>query len=189
MHKNPSASQGPAELLALSILQGYNLKQMGLNSADYIHTLAEATKLAMADRDKYLGDANFIKIPYRGLLSEEYAVERRKLIDPAAASLELRPGHPEKFDSDYAPVDRPDDYNLTGEGDHNGDTSYISVVDRQRNAVSFTPSLHSGFGTKIVMGNLGFILNCRADYFSLVHGHANALEPESGRAARCRERW
>jgi gamma-glutamyltranspeptidase / glutathione hydrolase len=177
VHKNPSASQGPAELLALSILQGYDLKKMGHNSADYIHTLAEATKLAMADRDKYLGDMDFIKIPYHGLLSEDYAAERRKLIDPARASLELRAGHPEKFDSGFSPVDRPDDYNLTGEGDHDGDTSYIAVVDRERNAVSFTPSLHSGFGTKIVMGNLGFILNCRADYFSLVHGHANALEP------------
>jgi gamma-glutamyltranspeptidase/glutathione hydrolase len=177
VHKNPSASQGPAELLALNILQGYDLKQMGHNSADYIHTLTEATKLAMADRDKYLADTSFVKIPYRGLLSEGYAAERRKLIDPAAASLEFRPGHPEKFDSDYTSVDRPDDYTLTGEGDHSGDTSYISVVDQERNAVSFTPSLHSGFGTKMVMGGLGFILNCRGDYFSLVHGHANELLP------------
>ena len=136
VYKNPSASQGPAELLALSILQGYDLKKMGHNSADYIHTLAEATKLAMADRDKYLGDMDFIKIPYRALLSEGYAAERRKLIDPARASLELRAGHPEKFDSEFAPVDRPDDYNLTGEGDHNGDTSYIAVVDRNE-----TPSV------------------------------------------------
>jgi gamma-glutamyltranspeptidase / glutathione hydrolase len=177
VHKNPSASQGPAELLALSILQGYDLKKMGHNSADYIHTLAEATKLAMADREKYFSDADFVKVPYRGLLSDEYAAERRKLIDPARASLELRAGHPEKFDSGFTPVNRPDDYNLTGEGDHNGDTSYIAVVDRERNAVSFTPSLHSGFGTKIVLGDLGFILNCRAEYFSLVRGHANALEP------------
>jgi gamma-glutamyltranspeptidase/glutathione hydrolase len=177
VHKNPSASQGPAELLALNILQGYDLKKLGHNSADYIHTLVEATKLAMADRDKYLGDEDFIKIPYRGLLSEEYAAERRQLIDPSKASLELRAGHPEKFDAGFASEDRPDDYTVTGEGDHNGDTSYLSVVDRQRNAVSFTPSLHSGFGTKIVMGNLGFTLNCRADYFSLVHGHANALAP------------
>jgi gamma-glutamyltranspeptidase/glutathione hydrolase len=177
MHKNPSASQGPAELLALSILQGYDLKKMGHNSADYIHTLTEATKLAMADREKFLGDTDFVKIPYRGLLSEEYAAERRKLIDPEKASLELRAGSPEKFDSDFAPVARPDDYTLTGEGDHDGDTSYIAVVDKDRNAISFTPSLHSGFGTKVVMGELGFVLNCRGDYFSLVDKHANALAP------------
>ncbi len=177
VNKNPSASQGPAELFALGMLKGYDLKSMGHNSADYIHTLAEATKLAMADRDKYLGDMDFIKIPYQGLLSEPYAAERRKLIDPQKASLVLREGQPEKFEAEYHPVKRPDDYDVTGEGDHDGDTSYIGVVDQQRNAVSFTPSLHSGFGTKVVIGELGFTLNCRADYFSLVAGHANALEP------------
>ncbi|HUQ93191.1 MAG TPA: gamma-glutamyltransferase [Bryobacteraceae bacterium] len=177
VHKNPSASQGPAELFALSILQGFDLKKMGHNSADYIHTLAEATKLAMADREKYLGDMDFIRIPYKGLLSEQYAVERRKLIDPARASMELRAGRPDQFEPAYTPVSRPDDYNTTGNGDHDGDTSYIGVVDAQRNAVSFTPSLHSGHGTKVVMGDLGFPLNCRGDYYSLVDGHANALEP------------
>lgn len=176
VHKNPSASQGPAELFALSMLQGYDLKSMGHNSADYIHTLAEAIKLAMADRDKYLGDMDFIQIPYKGLLSGEYGAERRKLIHPKRASLQFRAGHPEKFEPGFAVVNRPDDYSLTGDGDHSGDTSYIGVVDQQRNAVSFTPSLHSGFGTKVVMGDLGFALNCRADYFSLVPGHANALQ-------------
>ncbi len=177
VNKNPSASQGPAELFALSILQGYDLKTMGHDSADYIHTSAEATKLAMADRDKYLGDMDFIKIPFQGLLSAPYAAERRRLIDQQKASLELREGHPEKFQPEFRPVKRPDDYDLTGEGDHVGDTSYIGVVDQERNAVSFTPSLHSGFGAKMVMGDLGFTLNCRGDYFSLVAGHANALEP------------
>src|SRR5438876_9243394 len=175
--KNPSASQGPAELFALSILQGYDLKGMGHNSAAYIHTLAEATKLAMADRDKYLGDMDFVKIPYAGLLSEPYGAERRQLIDPQKASLELRAGNPEKFQPDFSPVKRPDDYDITGEGDHAGDTSYIGVVDQQRNAVTFTSSLHSGHGTQVVTGDLGFPLNCRADYFSLVAGHANALAP------------
>ena len=66
VYKNPSASQGPAELFALNILEGYDLKKMGQNSADYIHTSAEAIKLAMADRDTYLGDMDFIKIPYHG---------------------------------------------------------------------------------------------------------------------------
>jgi gamma-glutamyltranspeptidase / glutathione hydrolase len=177
VHKNPSASQGPAELFALNILQGYDLKSMGHNSAEYIHTLAEATKLAMADREKYLGDSDFIKIPYRGLLSAEYAAERRKLIDRQKASLELRPGQAEKYEPGFGPVNRPPDFQVTGEGDHNGDTRYIAVVDRARNAVTFTPSLHAGHGTKIVMGDLGFVLNCRGDYFSLVDGHANALAP------------
>jgi gamma-glutamyltranspeptidase/glutathione hydrolase len=177
MHKNPSASQGPAELLALNILKGYDLQGMGHDSANYIHTSAEAVKLAMADRDKYLGDMDFIKIPYVGLLSEPYGVERRKLIDPQRASLELRAGLPERFEPGFTSVKRPDDYNINGVGDHVGDTSYIGVVDQQRNAISFTPSLHSGHGTKVVMADLGFPLNCRGDYYSLVAGHANALEP------------
>src|SRR5580698_5435570 len=79
VYKNPSSSQGPAELLALNLLEGYDLKKMGLNSAEYIHTSAEAIKLAMADRDTYMGDMDFIQIPYQGLLSKEYAAERRKL--------------------------------------------------------------------------------------------------------------
>jgi gamma-glutamyltranspeptidase/glutathione hydrolase len=177
VYKNPSATQGPAELLMLTLLEGYDLKAMGHNSADYIHTAVEAVKLAMADRDTYLGDMDFIRIPYEGLLSENYAADRRKLIDEEKASLEFRPGEPEKYMSGFQPVQRPRDFTLDGEGDHTGDTSYIAVVDERRNAVSFTPSLHANFGGKVVMGNLGFLLNCRGDYYSLVPGHANALEP------------
>ena len=178
VYKNASASQGPAELLALNILEGYDLRKMGLNSADYIHTSVEALKLAMADRDTYLGDMDFIRIPYAGLLSKDYATERRKLIDPSKASAEFRPGDVTAYaGADYKPVDRPRDVAMRGNADHEGDTSYISVVDHDRNMISFTPSLHSAFGTKVVLGNLGFILNCRGDYYSLVPGHANALEP------------
>ena len=178
VYKNASSSQGPAELFALNILEGYDLKKMGQNSADYIHTSAEAMKLAMADRDTYLGDMDFIKIPYSGLLSKEYAAERRKLIDPAHASLEFRPGDVTPYaGSTYEPVEHPRDVDMRGNADHNGDTSYIAVVDKARNMISFTPSLHSAYGSKVVIGSLGFIFNCRGDYYSLVPGHANALAP------------
>ena len=177
IYKNASASQGPAELFALRILEGYDLKAMGHNSADYIHTSVEATKLAMADREKYLGDMDFIKIPYAGLLSKEYAAERRAMIDKNAASLAFRPGTAEKFTSDATPLDRPVKINTSDFADHDGDTSYIAVIDSARNMISFTPSLHSAFGDGVVMGNLGFILNCRGDYYSLEPGEANALAP------------
>jgi gamma-glutamyltranspeptidase/glutathione hydrolase len=177
IYKNPSASQGPAELIALNLLEGYDLKAMGLNSPDYIHINVEAMKLAMADREKYLGDMDFIKIPYAGLLSKDYARERRKLIDPGRASLELRPGSPEKFMRGIPPPGRQIHAVLEGHADHQGDTSYIGVVDKDRNMVSFEPSLHSLFGTGVVMGNTGIIFNCRGDYYSLVRGEANALEP------------
>ncbi len=177
IYKNASASQGPSELFALRILEGYDLKAMGHNSADYIHTSVEATKLAMADREKYLGDMDFIKIPFAGLLSKEYAAERRALIDKSTASLTFRPGTAEKFTSDVKPLDRPVKITTSDFADHDGDTSYIAVVDSSRNMITFTPSLHSAFGTGVVMGNLGFIFNCRGDYYSLEPGEANALAP------------
>lgn len=178
VYKNASSSQGPTELFALNILEGYDLKKMGLNSADYIHTTVEAMKLAMADRERYLGDTDFISIPYSGLLSKEYAASRRKLIDAAKASLELRPGDVGPYaGAGYEPVTRPPDVDLKGNADHEGDTSYIATVDKDRNLISFTPSLHSAFGTKVVIDGLGFLFNCRGDYYSLVPGHANALEP------------
>jgi gamma-glutamyltranspeptidase/glutathione hydrolase len=177
IYKNPSASQGPAELIALNLLEGYDLKAMGHNSADFLHTNVEAVKLAMGDREKYLGDMDFIKIPYDGLLSKDYAAERRKLIDPAKASLDLRPGMPEKFVAEEPALDRPVHEVLDGIASHTGDTSYIAVVDKDHNMVSFEPSLHSLFGTGVVMGDTGIIFNCRGDYYSLVRGEANALEP------------
>jgi gamma-glutamyltranspeptidase/glutathione hydrolase len=177
VYKNPSATQGPAELIALNLLETYDLKAQTHNSPDYIHTSAEAVKLAFADRDKYLGDEDFIRIPWAGLLSKDYARERRKLIDPAKASLEFRPGVAEKFAPGVSAIERPTDINFRGDSNEEGDTSYICVVDKDRNVVSFEPSLHTGFGTNVVMGTLGFSFNCRGDYFSLVAGHANALAP------------
>jgi gamma-glutamyltranspeptidase/glutathione hydrolase len=177
VYKNASATQGPAELFALNILEGFDLKAMGHNSLAFLHTSVEAVKLAMGDREKYLGDMDFIKIPYAGLLSKEYAAERRKLISPDKASYELRPGNPEQFMKEASPLHRAVRVNLEGDADHTGDTSYIGVVDKDRNMISFEPSLHSSFGTGVVMADTGLIFNCRGDYFSLVAGEANALEP------------
>jgi gamma-glutamyltranspeptidase/glutathione hydrolase len=153
--------------MALRILETYDLKALGHNSADFIHASVEALKLAMADRERFLGDMDFVSIPYDVLLSKDYARQRRALIDPAKASLELRPGAPGPRVSAV----------LDGDADHEGDTSYIAVVDKDRNMVSFEPSLHSAFGTGVVMGETGIIFNCRGDYYSLVRGEANALEP------------
>lgn len=175
--KNPSANQGPAELFTLNLLEGYDLRAMGHNSATYVHTCVEAIKLAFADREKYLTDTDFMEIPFDGLLSKDYARERRALINPDQASLEFRPGVPELFTHGRRVLPRPYHANRDGQADHEGDTSYIGIVDRERNLVSCTPSLHSSFGTGVVMGDLGFIFNCRGDYFTLVPGEANALEP------------
>jgi len=181
VYKNMSNTQGPAELILLNILEGYDLKAMGHNSADYIHTSTEALKLAFADREKFLGDMDFIKIPFEGLLSKEYAADRRKLIDAGRASLEMRPGNPDKFvkgtSQQRGGGGETLAVNLDGNASHDGDTSYIAVIDQARNMVGFMPSLHSGWGTGVVMGDLGFVFNCRGDYYSLVPGEANALVP------------
>ncbi len=178
VYKNRSNTQGPAELILLNILEGYDLKAMGHNSAEYIHTSAEALKLAFADREKFLGDTDFINIPFEGLLSKEYAADRRKLIDPNHASLELRPGNPQKFvKGSQAGLFQEPVVNLDGNASHDGDTSYIAIIDDNRNMIGFMPSLHSGWGTGVVMADLGFIFNCRGDYYSLVPGEANALAP------------
>jgi gamma-glutamyltranspeptidase/glutathione hydrolase len=175
--KNASSNQGPTELIALNLLEGFDLKTLGHNSAPFLHLSAEALKLAMADREKYLGDASFVEIPFAGLLSKEYARQRRKLIDPTRASFELRPGAAESFLPGHPPLDRPLDYQIQKDADHEGDTSYLNAADAAGNIVSFEPSLHSAFGTGVVMGDLGFIFNCRGDYFSLKPGTANALAP------------
>ena len=176
VYKNASSSQGPAELFMLNILEGYDLKQMGHNTPEYIHTSVEALKLAFADREQ-LGDTDFVRIPFEGLLSKSYAAERRKLIDPNNASLEIRPGNPERFMKTTQPASRVPAASV-GDADYSReDTSYIAVVDKDRNMVSFEPSLHSGFGTGVVMGDLGFILTCRGDYYSLTPGEPRSLEP------------
>ena len=79
-------------LETLNLLEGYDLRSMGHNSPEYLHTVVEAVKLAFADRDRYYGDPKFSRIPEDTLLSKDYAADRRKLIDPAHASLEHRPG-------------------------------------------------------------------------------------------------
>jgi len=179
VYKNMSNTQGPAELIMLNMLEGFNLKAMGHNSAEYIHTGVEALKLAFADREKFLGDMDFIKIPFEGLLSKAYAADRRKLIDPAHASLEMRPGNPEKYmtGTQAQEFGRDVAVNLNGNASHDGDTSYIAIIDGDRNMIGFMPSLHSAWDTGVVMGDLGFIFNCRGDYYSLVPGEANALLP------------
>ena len=131
-------SQGPGMLEALNILEGYDIQALRLNSADYIHTLVEALKLAYADRDTYYGDPKFNKIPTETLLSKEYAAERRKLIGEQA-SLEFRPGkigdkpmqHP--FYADIQRYKIPDALMAK-------DTTCVDAIDKDGVAFSATPS-------------------------------------------------
>jgi len=160
-------TQGPVFLQQLSILEGYDLAAMGHNSPEYIHLLLEAAKLSFADREKYYGDPDFVDVPLGSLLSPEYAAERRKLIDPDKASMELRPGN--------APAEIP--VKKEGGSDlHKGDTTHLDAVDRWGNMLSATPS-GGWFRSSPVIEGLGFPLGTRMQMFYLDPDHANALMP------------
>jgi gamma-glutamyltranspeptidase/glutathione hydrolase len=158
-------TQGPVMIEALNILEGYDLKAMGHNTPEYLHTVIEAVKLAFADRDRYYGDPKFSKIPEEILLSKEYAARRRKLIDPEHASLESRPG------------DLGASAPMTGGGgkseDH--DTTCVDVVDKFGNAFSETPS--GAWLPSVIAGDTGIPLSIRLASFVLTPGHANQLQP------------
>jgi gamma-glutamyltranspeptidase/glutathione hydrolase len=121
----------------------------------YYHTVIEATKIAFADRNRYIADPAFAKIPIKELLSKEYAARRRALIDPKKA------------------IDAPPYGNVS----MGSDTTYFTIVDRDRNAVSFINSLFNSFGSGIVPGDTGIMLQNRGTGFSLEPGHPNRYEP------------
>lgn len=159
-------TQGPVMLQALNILEGYDLKAMGHNSPEYLHTVLEAVKLAFADRDRYYGDPKFSKIPEDRLLSKEYAAARRKLIDPTRASLDSRPG-----DLGLPPVAMPSG----GGPDGAQDTTCVNVVDRWGNAFNATPS--GAWLPSVIAGDTGIPYSSRLQSFVLTPGHANYLAP------------
>lgn len=167
-------TQGPVLLQALNIIEGYDLKALGHNSSDYIHLLAEAMKLAFADREWYYADPDFVGVPQRGLLSKEYAAKRRDLIDLRRASLTLRPGDPYPFQQQQAesrPIPaaiefRPGEAGTTG----------TRVADAEGNVFSATPS-GGWFRHSPIVEGLGFVLGTRGQIFWLDEDKANKLEP------------
>lgn len=173
--------QGPVLLQTLAILQGFDLERMGHNSAQYVHTVTEALKLALADRDAFYGDPDFAKVPARGLLSPAYAEARRPLIDPGAASAEVRPGDPWKFEGAASP--RPGgppapvavtDRLASAPADL--DTTTINVADSQGNLFSASPSSAWFSGGVFIAGDTGVPLGNRMQAFVLDPGHPNVVQ-------------
>ncbi|PDS79569.1 gamma-glutamyltransferase family protein [Rhizobium sp. L43] len=177
--------QGPVFLQTLSILKGFDLAAMDPAGADFVHTVAEAMKLAFADREVYYGDPDFSEVPVAHLLSEAYAAERRKLIS-ADASFDLRPGIVPDLeaqhdltmtmlgaDSRTGTVYEPTMAHLS---EKRGDTVHIDVIDRDGNMVSVTPSGGWLQSSPTVPG-LGFCLNSRAQMFWLKSGLPTSLAP------------
>lgn len=159
-------TQGPVMIEALNLLEGYDLKAMGHNSAQYLHTVVEVVKLAFADRDEYYGDPKFSKIPEETLLSKDYATERRKLIDPEHASIEHRPGGFGRR------ITIPSTQGAAGAVN---DTTCVNVVDRQGNAFSATPS--GAWLPSVIAGDTGIPFTSRLQSFVMTPGHPNQLQP------------
>ena len=148
-------SQGLAALLILNLLEGYDLASMGYQSLDHLHFMVEAKKVAFADRNRYISDPEKVKIPVEELLAKDYAAQRRSLIrkDQALEPQAISPG-------------------IFGR-----DTIYLCTVDEAGNVVSLIQSLYYSFGSAVVAGNTGIVLQNRGAYFSLNPDHVNRLEP------------
>jgi gamma-glutamyltranspeptidase / glutathione hydrolase len=166
VYKAGPLTQGPYLSETLRLLEGFDLKKMGFNSADYIHTVIEAEKLALADRDEYYGDPNFVKVPMQQLLSNQYTEMRRKLIDEKTASLELRPGDPYNM----KPTKQP-----TITGPWHGGTTVMCVTDKFGNVIAATPSGLSS--TAGVAGRTGIIHGSRLSSLNTFAGSPNVIQP------------
>jgi oxamate amidohydrolase len=165
VYEFPPNTQGFAALQILNIIEDYDIRAWGDGSADYYHHMAEAVKLAFADRDAWLTDPAFLEVPLDRLLSKDYAGERRDKIDSKRAMTmeEVEPG----VETDYEGARRSPE----------GDTCYFSAVDRDGLAVSVIQSIYHDFGAGVVGGDTGVILQNRGSFFSLDEDHPNRLEP------------
>jgi gamma-glutamyltranspeptidase / glutathione hydrolase len=152
----PPNGQGLAALMMLNLLEQSPIGSYGHNSTEALHTLIEARKLAYTDMAKYVCDPSFHEVPVSMLLSKAYAARRTREIDPARANPEVQAGR------------------LSPEG---GDTTYLSVVDRDGNIVSLIQSNFANFGSGLVAQGTGFALQSRGGLFSFDPDHVNALAP------------
>ena len=191
VYKQGFNSQGPSLLQTLNILENFDLRAMGHDSADYIHTVIEAMKLSYADRDTYYGDPAFVQTPGEGLLSKAYARERAALIDPARSSRAFIAGDPLPFDSrvktwpfwkanaaaDEFTLATPMPVLLASNGIPK-DTTHIAIIDKAGNVFDATPS-GGWIGGAVILGDTGIAMSVRGEQFWLDETHANHLRPRS----------
>jgi gamma-glutamyltranspeptidase / glutathione hydrolase len=178
--------QGPVLLQTLELLKGFDLVGLGHNSAEYIHTVTEALKLTLADRDAHYGDPDFSRIPAQGLLAPAYAAERRKLIDPKTASDLVRPGDPSRFGPSgeregigqraaIIPGAMPLAMRPAVPPGGSPDTTCVNVADARGNLFSASPSSAWFFGGVFIAGDTGIPLGNRMQAFVLDPGHPNVV--------------
>jgi gamma-glutamyltranspeptidase/glutathione hydrolase len=170
--KCPSWSQGPVFLQQLNLLEGIDLRALGHNSADYLHAVIEAGKLAFADRERYYGDPDFAQVPMTGLLSKEYASARRALIDFERASMDQRPGDPFAYEGRAGVAELTPGATAWDDG-----TTGTRAADAEGNLFSATPS-GGWFRSSPIIPGLGFVLGTRGQMFWLHDPeHPAALRP------------
>ncbi len=188
--KHDFGSQGPSLLEMLNILENFDLQALKQNSADYIHVVVEAMKLAYADRDTYYADQNFVKVPAKGLLSKDYARERARLIDMTKANKSFVAGDPMKFDPDVKewpfwkanitdgtsgqvlpPVGAAVDTSVK-------DTTHISIIDKDGNIFDSTPS-GGWIDGAVILGRTGVPMSVRGEQFWLDKNRAQQIRPRS----------
>jgi gamma-glutamyltranspeptidase/glutathione hydrolase len=156
VYELPPNGQGIAALMMLNLLEHAPMASYGHNSAEALHTLIEAKKLAYADMARHVCDPAFHRVPVEAMLSKAYATTRFRQIDPARANAEVAPG--------TLPT-------------HGSDTTYLSVADRAGNLVSLIQSNFANFGSGLVPERSGFVLQCRGGLFTMDASHPNALAP------------
>jgi gamma-glutamyltranspeptidase/glutathione hydrolase len=185
IYKHGFGSQGPVLLQTLNILEQFDLRAMGYASADYLHTIVEAMKLAYADRDTYYADPAFVQVPAEGLLSKAYAKERAALIDPKRASTSFIAGDPLKHDPRVKQWDfwkaSVTDATSTRQDDSSGivkDTTHMAVIDKEGNVFDATPSGGWVPGA-VILGDTGIGMSVRGEQFWLDKTRANQIRPRA----------
>lgn len=165
VYELPPNTQGFTALQILKLIEGYDVVSWGEGTADYYHHMAEAVKLAFADREEWLTDPRFLDIPVERLISQAYADERRRLIDPGRAAdiAKVPAGIPYGQAHERRPAD--------------GDTCYFCATDRDGMVVSLIQSIYHDFGSAVIGGGTGIILQNRGAFFSLDEKHPNRLHP------------
>jgi gamma-glutamyltranspeptidase/glutathione hydrolase len=151
------ASGGPTLMETLNILEGYDLAGLGKNTPECVHIMAESMKLAYADRFEFLADPASAGVPLRGLVSKEYAAKLRRRVDPKKVAIRVGPGDPW--------------------GHEDEETTHLSVIDRDRNMVSMTQSIHGAFGSGVVITGTGIVMNNGMKRFNPLSGFAASIEP------------
>ena len=175
VYEAPPNSSGHVLLQELNLLEHFDLKVLSCNTAESIHRMVEAKKLAFIDREFFLADPDFVEVPTAGLISKEYAKERVKLIHPTHAVLSVAPGDPWQHQKVRRQASASD--KLSSLGEHREDTTCFAVVDRWGNAVCQLQSLQSPFGSSLIAGSTGILLNNRMTYWHLDANHPDCLQP------------